>query len=827
MNTKLLSISLAMITSMLVACGGGGDARSPDRPNPKIDPTTLRIDFPDVILKNKLPGLGTSKIEEGIPVRLVALQTDGIEFNIGPELNVTDKATWSIEGADTPVLAELSAPVRNAISFGKVKDILSSTFYPEKNPDNTVNPKVKLTVKALFNFEGRDYPVTGEFFVIPPTRIGKPQIIGPDTIAIDPFDPNATATASYQLLQDLAFVEIRENRTGEAMFCAGSVDKDTGGITDKSDIFEFESYDSDQVEAEVVINNPFTNENNQEGIIFTISAIDPDGTCSDLYDERENLTIFASKTVKVEPAKVTSVDVCTIIEPLGNPCNGDGFLETELVEQTLTSCIGLDSATSAITEATVPAASTLQMIAKLHYENPANTDNDQPFDRYRCSAKSYLTWKGVTTDIFMADDLSQNEIDGTATTIPQKIYLENLGTPGKNNSVVTASFRNSTSATPITGSLTVKLTDATVSNVTITPISTKGVLATPATDQEYTINIGGFETEKRFIAICTYSNGTNTAIDAPCADGTVRWTVGSSNVLSATPAVDTITTVKPAIPATPVLGTSFLKATYKNSTALKDIDEVDVTVINDPLVELVLVQADPTERAIDEFSCLGSGNYSLAVSEAGGPAAAFGAASTQQYYAHALFKSQYDSDNPPSRLDLDFYEDVTGLDSIVFSALGGYFNSEDNICVTEPASGAIPQPTPSEQKLAEFSAATKGLLVVNGNPRLGTMCIQVFSDLGGQAGVYDPPRPSTPPLEKETLSKNGSSVLIQPAATAELEAQAVSNCALFEEAINGGAGPRVLPAMFEAGYQSDPVISLLQADDITIEIQPAIDIILE
>ncbi|MGB1908236.1 MAG: hypothetical protein ACPHN3_12900, partial [Spongiibacter sp.] len=88
MTSIRLALSLTLASSLLVACGGGGDARSPDRPNLRLDPETLRLDFPR---GNVLPGTGSNMI----PVRLLGLQTDQLNTNLGPELNVTRAASWT------------------------------------------------------------------------------------------------------------------------------------------------------------------------------------------------------------------------------------------------------------------------------------------------------------------------------------------------------------------------------------------------------------------------------------------------------------------------------------------------------------------------------------------------------------------------------------------------------------------------------------------------------------------------------------------------------------------------------------------------------------
>lgn len=818
MNTKLLSISLALITSVLVACGGGGDARSPDRPAPRLDPATLRIDFP---VTHKLPGLGTNKVEEGIPVRLVALQTDGVEFNLGPELNVTDKATWSIEGAGNPPLAELNAPVRSAISFGKVKDILSATFYPEKTPAGAVNPEVELTVKALFKYNGRDYPVVGKFLVIPPKRVVNGQFVdGPALIAIDPLDSAATVTANYQLLHVLQNVTIRENRTGEAKFCAEYVDKGTRSSVDANAIFSFASYSPDQVNAVATIKNPFDSSNSDKPMGFIIKAIDPAKNCADLYDAdaTNDPNVFAEKTVSLQPAVVKGpIDVCTIVNPAAGVCNTNGELNTAV--EPLTRCIGLDSPTAAITEVSVPAASQLQMVAKLHYENPANIN--QTFERYQCRAAGLMKWNGAPTKIFTLDTGSGtptntlSEPNGTATTISQSAYDQIRSNNSENNSVVTASYTNSNSTTPVTGNLKINLTDSAVSAITIYPLLPNNAIGTRDSNNMYSINLSILQTEKRFIARCTYASG-----EAPCGSGTVKWTVGDSSILSVSPANTSVTTAKPTTPNAPIFAATTLTATYKNTSTA---DTVVVDVVDDQLVKLVLMQIDESQNpVVDEFSCLGSGNVSLDPSQQSAEAST----GSRRFKAHALFKSNEGAPNAGDPTDLTVYRDVTPFDAFVFSADIGYYDSANNSCVVTPQSGEIPVPVDEARTSppARFSPTDRGLLEAQGAVRLSTMCVQVFTDRGTKDGVYTPPTADTPASEKETLSENGATVLVQPAGTAELADNGGSACALFDPLLSSDnplAGPVLLPMLFELGYYADPLLSNLPSDEIVDGINSA------
>ncbi|AMO67933.1 hypothetical protein DOK_02886 [gamma proteobacterium BDW918] len=823
MKTKILSISLAIAASVLVACGGGSDARSPDRANPKLDPTSLRIDFP---LGTKLAGLGTSKVEDGILARMVALQADGVNKNLGPQLNVTGETTWSISGpVGDPAIADLAAAVRQATSFGKVKDIISTAFLAE--PQGPIT----LTLNGSYTFEGTAYVVSEEFTVVPPKRVPPPFITGPEIIAIDPLDADATATASYQLVQALRGLTQRENRTAEAQFCANK------------GFFKFAEYAGGQTAATATITNPFDSSNSQEAITVIISTIAPSSDCTLLYDDdtANDPATFAVKTIIIQPAAVKSVDVCVVVNPAGQTCNGNGDLDQTVTP--LTSCKGLDNGT-AITEATVPAGETLQMVAKLHYENPANAD--QVFDRYQCRGAGVLSWSGTPTDIY-STNLSTT--DGTATLIGQADYNAIRNNTSKNNSLVTASYKNSLTSS-ITGNLKLNLTDADVDSVTIRPINKDGSFAAVNSDKIYNINYSILQEDQDFVAICNYSG-----LEARCGDSTVKWTVSAPAILKVNPEQDPMTTASPTTPANPTFGSSALIATYKGSLT----DSVTVNVIDDRLVALYLLQQqdDPSQAPIvDEFSCLGSGNYSINASRENG----FDFSTipgSRKFYAHALLKSAVDAGADPATVDpadLSILKDVSELEAVIYTADVGYYDSANKTCVVAPitesialpedsiptdtpldaalvpladalGSGvpaeildALPLPLTSAGKPAEFSATEKGLLVTQGDARLATMCIRVFVDADKNL-IYTAAKPaegSNPAVEADPLSENGASVLIQPAGTIALQDQAGSICQILDPLLSANddlSNQLLLPALFNLGYYGDPAISQLPVGD--------------
>jgi len=836
MNTKLLSISLALVTSVLVACGGGGDARSPDRPAPSLDPDSLRVDLP---FGDELAGLGTNKVADGISARMVGLQTDGVETDLGPELNVTEGTTWTITGPiGNPAIAGLAASVRNINGLGNVKDILSTAFLAEPSGKKT------LRITGTYRHKGVTYTRFADFTVVPPTRVGPPFIEGPEIIPFDPLqDSNATEEASYELSQKLKDVAKPENRTGEAKFCANKA------------FFTFADYAEGQTSALATISNPFNSSNSQESITVTISTISPNDECETLYDDvtDNNAPIFAVKTVKIVPATVKSVDVCVITNPPSATCKNSGELDQTIVPTT--SCDGLDSATTVATEATVPAGEMLQMVAKLTYQT---SDVNANFSRYQCSGAGVLSWSANPTAIYSNNSFSTTA--GTATLIGQAAYNQLRNDASNNNSLVTGSYKNSSSSNPVTGNLRLKLTDATVDSITIRPVDNNGTVGPARDDKKYQINYSLLQKDQSFVAFCKYADPA--IPEARCGDSTIKWTVGSPTILKVAPVQDVMTKASPATPNAIVNGESTLTATYKNST-LKS-DQVTVKVIDDSLVALYLLQQqdDPAQPAVvDQFSCLGSGNYSISASQENGFDFSM-VPGSRQFKAHALLKSAVDAGANPETVnpaDLSILEDVTDVASVIFTADVGYYDSANKTCVVAPITeslalpeGSIPTGTPLDPVLvplsdalgsgvpalpldelpldlgnagkpAEFSAEKNGLLVTQGDARLGTMCIRVYVDADDNQ-AYTPAKPAeggAPAVNADPLSKNGASVLIQPAGTIALQEQAGSACQIFDPLLSANddlSNQLLLPALFNLGYFGDPAISALPVGDLINQI---------
>jgi hypothetical protein len=796
MNTKLLSISLALVTSVLVACGGGGDARSPDRPSPSLDPVSLRVDLP---FGNELAGLGTNKVADGISARMVGLQTDGVESDLGPELNVTEGTTWTITGPiGNPAIAGLAASVRNINGLGNVKDILSTEFLAEPAGKKT------LRLTGTYLYKGVTYSRFADFIVVPPTRVGPPFIDGPEIIPFDPLqDSNATEEASYELSQELKDVAKPENRTGEAKFCANKA------------FFTFADYAEGQTSALATISNPFNSSNSQESITVIISAISPNDECETLYDDvtDNNAPTFAVKTVKIVPATVKSVDVCVITNPPALTCKSNGELDQDIVATT--SCNGLDSATTVVTEATVPAGEMLQMVAKIQYKTESVNAN---FSRYQCSGAGVLSWSANPAAIYSNSSFSTTA--GTATLIGQAAYNQLRNDTSNNNSLVTGSYKNSSTGT-VTGNLRLMLSDAEVESITIRPVDNNGTVGIPSADKKYQINYSLLQKDQSFVAFCKYADPA--IPEARCGDSTIKWTVGSPTILKVAPVQDVMTKASPATPNAIVNGESTLTATYKNST-LKS-DQVTVKVIDDSLVALYLLQQqdDPAQPAVvDQFSCLGSGNYSISASQENGFDFSM-VPGSRQFKAHALLKSAVDAGANPDTVnpaDLSILEDVTELPSVIFTADVGYYDSANKTCVVAPITEPLPIPS---SKPAEFSGETNGLLVTQGDARLGTMCIRVYVDADDNQ-AYTPAKPAeggAPAVEADPLSKNGASVLIQPAGTIALQGQAGSACQIFDPLLSANddlSNQLLLPALFNLGYLGDPAISALPVGDLVNQI---------
>lgn len=778
MKINKLGLSLALSAGLLTACGGG-DSRSPDRPGSKLDPSTLRIEFPQ---GNVLAGTGNSSI----PVRMLGLQEDGVNRNIGPELNVTgDNTIWSISEVGSPPVAQLANAVRNAGSLGDVIDILSTVRL--LSSDNTVTG----IITGSHTFESTIYLKSANFTIRPPVPQGLPYVSGPAVIAVDPLSTTGT-TVSYQMLQNLQDVVIPENQTTSVKFCS----QDGLLAFVEPQPFALASASSN-IAADATVANPFsgTDDTPQTDLIY---VIEPQHNCEDLGepigDTGGVVTAIATLPIQIIPAVVQEggVALCAVVNPEANACDSNGTFNAAAY---LASCDGLGA-----DSIDVPAGEVVQMVAQLTYTNPSNPAQSA-FTIYQCSGQNRLAWTAAPTTIFDANGL--NVDGGFGSLISRNEYLAIQSSNPQ--SVVTGAFSNEADATPITGNLTLNLVDSLVSNIEIIPVDLD-----PAHSGPDPIYLNLLQKGINYRAQCTY--GENDPVVANCAAGCVNWTVGDADLIAVNPATGTSTTASSIDQET--TGDSAITATYSCREGIND--SRDITVIDDPLVELHLLQQSngnaPEEHNVDQFSCVGRDDLvgSLRDGEF--------IRGSQRYYAHGLFESQVDGYNgDPSTLP-----DITSANAIGFSATAGYWSgnaSADKRCVTTvapvdgfPEAPALPDPIVSGPA-ASFSEEDKGLLVSRGLLRLSTVCIQAYVDDNADR-QFD--------SSTEQGSEEGSTSLILPAANDDLLIASNDLCETLEPVLTLGAnigGQTVLesgiiiPLVYSIGLIADPLLATLATND--------------
>jgi hypothetical protein len=808
MTSKRLALSLAFASSfLLVACGGGGDAKSPDRPNLRLDPATLRIDFPQGA---ELPGTASNKT----PVRLLGLQTDLINTNLGPELNVTTQANWSITGNPVgslrdPRVAQLAEDFRRAGNLRDVQDILSTIRL--LTTDDTINAKIKY----VLNFKGKNYSDEAAFTVVPPKPLGPPFIGGPSDIAFNPLEPNATYTTDYQLLQALVDLSVRENQTDTVNFC-----------TDKPNIVAFEETPYDGAVA-TTFTSPFTVDNNSDIVNVIISTVrapltcDKLGTRSDPNDANSPLIKpVAQKTVRVIPAIVTAMEVCGITNPALNICSqSTGSLNPDFIEN----CKGLDSPGNIINSINVPAGENTQMVAKLSYTNPANL-NQPLLTQYQCSGKDRLSW---TTEPTVFDGNGLDSKGGFGDFISQAAY-EAIKSSGP-QSKVTATFNNGESATPktISANLTLKLTDANVTSLAVNPVNHV---------KSNTVLLNLLGRGIAYSTACTFGS-VNKTVDAECGDGNISWSVSDSNLLAIDNSQGSNVTVSSVDGVTE--GSAVLTAKYTGLGGPHEvITTIDVEI--DPIVSVRLLQKkreseggarDTSVKVTDSFSCLSTTSPTPPAGKEPLPPAI-------QYYAHAMFQSQSSGLSGSEIINLPAtdsrYFDITNQPGVTFAAIPGYWSgntSTDRICYSateEPtqspeedgdpevptADALLKLPTgliianlpalPGDYKdPAQFSQDQRGRMEPIGIQRFATVCVRVFIDTNGN-GKYNPaPDPSTP---GEPISYEGSSVLISGDGESPNGFCKSNEPRIEAEQSSGPDNQATLPSVYALGLYSDPFL---------------------
>ncbi|CAA0083116.1 hypothetical protein [Zhongshania aliphaticivorans] len=797
MKTNTLALSLTLAASLLVACGGGGDARSPDRPSPGLDPSSLRIDFPN---GNQLAGTGTNSIQ----ARMLALQTDGVENNLGPELNVTAGTQWTLGGSiGSPAIAKLADAVRDAGQLRDVLDIISTVRLA--STDTLKN----LTITGKYPLKGTTYTITEPFTVVPPLVSGPKYISGQTVIAFNPSNPAAKVNASYKLLQKLQGLPgVTENSTANATFCS-----------DKNTIFTFGTTSTDasgEAFAPATISNPFT-PSNQSQVSVRIKAIEKGVPCNDPSEVE-----IASLIIELVPAVVSKVAICAVTNPAADACDSSQIFFN--ATNYLNDCKGLNETTIK-----VPAAQRLQLVAELTYTNPQNP-NQAPITAYQCSSPDILAWSAspVPTTIFAE---GPDEDDGDASLIGQNEY-DALAIEDRVNTVK-GTYTNSNTGSIISDSLDLQLVDAEVTAITIVRADGE----TPPNNAD-TIFLNVFNDGIDYIAMCTFKDFDSTDTIA-CPEAFVDWELNNTDRLSVNPKENSnTTTVNPKDDA--VAGDSIVLLRARYTDGISDVEATrTINAIDDEVVELHLYQASnansPDDVSIDEFSCVG--RTDLVGTVADGENYLRG---NQRFYAFALFESGADdmSDaflaNP--KADDSPLVDVTDRERLIFSALSGYWSgnaSASPSCVSSaapslPGTDSLPGldqlpgfdqlpgldqipglPETSSTPAASFSGQTKGSLESRGLLRLSTVCVQAFIDSDDDGFT-----------EGDIVTQEGSTVLILPAADDDLLIFSNELCETLEPVLTLGGnfpgleGPGiVLPLVYTISTIADPILTALATND--------------
>ncbi|WP_372865074.1 hypothetical protein [Spongiibacter sp.] len=775
MKSIKLALSLTLASSVIVACGGGGDARSPDRPGLSVDPSTLQIKF--VNDNNALAGTGNNRIS----VRMLALRSDGINKNVGPAQVLTSKTLWSLKDSDlgSPVAATLAEDFREISGLsGKVQDILSSRrLSVDDSPINT-------TITGVYRHNGQDYPITAAYTIQPPVAMGEPFISGPTTIVLNPLDANDTATGKYSLLQALQNLASRENRTHTARFCENS---------EFLEITETQPRPTTDGDVDILFSNPFADGTTSQ-LSVEIYAVDADKTCDDTTAKR-----YGPITVNLVAGTVSDVAACVITNPADDTCSAAGDLNANYVG----SCIGLDS-----DEVNVPAAQHLQMAARLTYTNPQ--DQQQPaLNIFKCASPQRLAWSADPQQIFSAVPDAANGNGSTA----NRLDFDNIAAADRFSNVTATYTRNpeaGADATAISDTLKLNLKGAEVAEIRIDRVDGQS-----GPDKIF-LNV--FREGIEYEAKCRFSDfGVESSDFVTCPSSLTSWTVSPEGIVAPQPSSGSRTDLTPV--ETPNgSGEVTLTATY--SGGLQPISASrNVLTEEDSIVELRLFMQpngnDPDTLAIDQFACVGRDDLVGTLREGefirGG----------QQFKAYALFASSGETATPQAWLDApnsadSQLRDISDQAEVRFSAVSGYWQDG---C----ASGLSGTPLPPElvsqfpsdlpvgsAPAAGFDEDRKGYLKSRGLLRLSTVCVQAFidPDLDGFT-------------EGDTTSVDGSTVLVLPVADDDLLTYSNELCETLEPVLTlGGTFPGmegspgiVVPLLYGISLIADPVLAALATNE--------------
>ena len=796
MKSIRLVMWLLAVSSLLAACGGGGDARSPDRPGLSIDPSTMQLEFIDG--ETSLPGTGNNRIS----VRMTALQSDGINKNVGPAQNITARVAWTL--SNTP-LAALSTDDNGELKFRTVNGNIGTVIDIESTQQMSIDQAaVAATITGSFKGSSR----VGNFTIIPPAPNGQPRLQGDTTILLDPTLPDDSETSGYRLLQYFTNTPVPENRTHKFLICSDS---------------EFATVEAPQPQtdgvADVTFTNPFTPDGDNTPVDVKLFAIDAEAnsSCDGATPNGERELI-----VKLRPATFASVDICAVINPANDACSENGSFNEEYIDQ----CRGVDA-----DSIFVPAAQQLQFVAKKTFNSA--TDPSQTLTEYVCSEEGREAWSN-SDDIIFAKTLDENDnevrlfnsVEGTATTVDRLTYEQLVALDDDPSSVVTGNFGEG--VRELQDSLELKLVDARVDAISI--VRTDGLNPDNDADNRDSLYVNSFIDGIEYRALCRFSDLSETQQLETCPNGLIRW--ASTEPTVAEPSAEATPTVT-LQPKTNVQLASdpfdfSLTVTYIGSdqdiTAERFIEARDPGELQALRLYMRPDSRQPEDIEIDPFACVGRDDLVESVSQDEGFVSG-----GQQFEVYAVFANVPGSDMPnlenPNAPDSGLVY-VTPEDEIQFSAVQGFWSgtwADPAVCQGIQDIGEIPDLGEETDGIivndapASFDPNAKGRLKADGLLRLGTVCVTGFAD---KASI---PQLSTDLQNADgdrVATVDGSTVLVLPAANDELLAGTSPLCETLEPVLTlGGSiepfgGPGIiLPVVYGVSIVADPLLASLSSND--------------
>lgn len=828
MKNIKIAMSLVFASFLLAACGGGGDARSPDRPGLSIDPTTMRIEFVGQLEFNEdgfpiLVGTGSNTIS----LRMMALRSDGVNKNVGPEQNITDQVNWSLTLERSGLAALVTdtdgnVAVTTVPSFGKVIKIAST----QRLSTNDVTSEG--TVKGVF----KDTPAEPrKFEIAPPFPLGSPSIDSKDLtkdpsdneayqVLLDPSIENDSKTASFSVIQRLQDKETNgspigsENITDKYLICSS----DNELARPDPSVSQPVSRDG-LASVPFIFNHRFSNEpdaNNLEQPV-TLFAVkeDSNATCPATPPDGT-----PRRVVNIKPASFSQVDICVVINQTA--CTENGRLIAEL-ENACDAVIDLPSDQSV----KVPAEQNLQFVARKTFNSEPN--NGLITREYLCNDGNIEVWSSRDGDLIYSAEV--DPIFGSAATVNDDKYEELKAAGGiALTSEVTGTFG---SEDALKDTLELELVSAQVDSVRIerlTPVENGEEGTTEKPDVLY---INSFLDGIQYRALCTFAGET----ELPCPTGRIAWStteldgstapnLGTLQDENGGNGSTTITTNLTGGSATTDgdifnLALSYTGGDTPKAAAPRVIKALDPGTLTALRLFMVPNASEPETLAEDEFACVGRDDLVQTLEEGdfvrGG----------QQFEAYANFEGLQSSTALPTEGDLlgATNNSTTRLlrvtEQVKFTAIPGFWSGDfadpaacqtavnDNIPLedlTDATDGLILTPA---APAADFSDSQRGLLQSRGLIRLSTVCVQATAENAKED--------SNGELTENVDSVDGATVLVLPIIDDDLLTFSNELCEVLEPVLTLSSLPGVgfetpgviLPVIYGVSLVADPLLATL------------------